>query len=52
MEAHGPVDGGDGTAEVELPKDQLRSVMALAERTASDPSADPVTGAELGMKQS
>jgi Mn-containing catalase len=51
LEAHGPVDGGDGTAEVELPKDQLRTVLAMAERTASDPTVDPVTGAELGMKQ-
>jgi Mn-containing catalase len=51
LEANGPVDGGDGTAEVELPKDQLRSVLAMAERTASDPTVDPVTGAELGMKQ-
>ncbi|GAA0644624.1 manganese catalase family protein [Sphingomonas ursincola] len=49
VEAHGPVDGGDGTAEVKLPKDQLGSVKALAERTASDPGIDPVTGAELGM---
>jgi len=51
LEANGPVDGGDGTAEVELPKDQLRTVLAMAERTASDPTVDPVTGAELGMKQ-
>lgn len=51
LQAHGPVDGGDGTAEVDLPKDQLRTVLAMAERTASDPTVDPVTGAELGMKQ-
>jgi Mn-containing catalase len=48
LEANGPVDGGDGTAEVELPKDKLRTVLAMAERTASDPTVDPVTGAELG----
>jgi Mn-containing catalase len=48
LEANGPVDGGDGTAEVELPQDQLKTVLAMAKRTLSDPTADPVTGAELG----
>lgn len=48
IEAAGPFDGGDGTATVELPKSQLKAVHALADRTASDPTADPVTGVDLG----
>lgn len=48
LEAEGPVDGGEGTAQVQLAADQLSAVRALAERTASDPTSDPLTGAELG----
>jgi Mn-containing catalase len=44
----GPVDGGDGTAEVKLPAGQRKHVEAMAQRTASDPSSDPLTGADLG----
>ncbi|RNJ62217.1 MAG: manganese catalase family protein [Porphyrobacter sp. IPPAS B-1204] len=44
----GPVDGGDGTAEVKLPADQRKHVEAMAQRTASDASSDPLTGADLG----
>lgn len=47
--AHGPVDGGDGTAQVGLPEEQMLTVTALAARTKSDPKTDPLTGAELGM---
>lgn len=47
MEAHGPVDGGDGTATVDLPKDQKKAAAALAKRNASDPTSDPVTGVDL-----
>lgn len=48
VEAHGPVDGGDGTASVDLFKDQKTAAAALAARTASDPNSDPVTGVDLG----
>ena len=44
------VDGGTGEAEVKLPKDDLATVQQMAARTASNPSADPLTGAELGMR--
>lgn len=50
--AEGPVDGGDGTATVELPKDQLKTVRKMAERTVSDLASDPVTGADLGSRSS
>jgi Mn-containing catalase len=43
------VDGGDGDASVKLKKDELSAVQNFAQRTASDPKADPKTGAELGM---
>lgn len=48
LEAAGPVDGGDGTATVALPKDQKKAAAALAARNASDPTSDPVTGVDLG----
>jgi Mn-containing catalase len=44
------VDGGTGEAEVKLPKDELATVQQMAARTASNPDADPLTGAELGMR--
>lgn len=44
------VDGGTGEAEVKLPKDDLATVRQMAARTASNPAADPLTGAELGMR--
>lgn len=44
----GLADGGEGTAQVELPADQLKHVEAMAKRTASDPASDPLTGADLG----
>ncbi len=43
------VDGGDGAATVDLTGDENASIRAFAARTMSDPSADPPTGAELGM---
>ncbi|CAN5553431.1 manganese catalase family protein [soil metagenome] len=46
------VDGGDGTASVTLDFDEEASVAAMAARTASDPTSDPATGAELGMGMS
>lgn len=42
------VDGGDGLATVNLSKEQQAFVKAMAKRTQSDPSVDPLTGAELG----
>ena len=45
----GAVDGGDGAASVGLTSEENTSLQAFAQRTMSDPSADPPTGAELGM---
>jgi Mn-containing catalase len=42
------VDGGDGIPSIMLDPMEERVVTAMAERTASDPSANPVTGIELG----
>lgn len=42
------VDGGDGLPAVTLPALQAKAVEQLATRTMSDPSAAPVTGADLG----
>ncbi len=43
-----PLDGGEGTASVELSADEKEAVNSLAARTMSDASANPVTGADLG----
>jgi Mn-containing catalase len=43
-----PIDGGAGTATVELDRSDAKVVDKLAARTMSDPSADPVTGVDLG----
>ena len=42
------VDGGDGSAEVMLPPKQAEVLMQMAKRTASDPTLDSITGADLG----
>lgn len=42
------VDGGDGTASVRLADLEESSVDAFAIRTQSDPTSNPVTGADLG----
>ncbi len=42
------VDGGDGTAEVMLPAKQAETLLQMAKRTASDPTLDSITGADLG----
>lgn len=42
------VDGGDGGASVMLSPAEERLVVAMAERTMSDPASNPVTGLELG----
>jgi Mn-containing catalase len=43
-----PADGGDGMASVDLGSDDLDRVKKLAQRTRSDPSSNPTTGADLG----
>jgi Mn-containing catalase len=43
-----PVDGGDGLATVKLPAKDKKVAAQMAERTMSDPAADPTTGADLG----
>ena len=45
------MDGGSGLPEVALSADEKRAVDQMAKRTASDPNADPVTGADLGTKK-
>jgi Mn-containing catalase len=42
------VDGGDGSASVELSAQQQSCLDMLAERTASDPAVNPVTGTDIG----
>jgi len=42
------VDGGDGSASVDLSKATEKVVSAMAKRTASDPASNPITGADLG----
>src|SRR6185312_17094729 len=47
-----PVDAGDGQASIELNGDESAAVGLFATRGASDPTRDPVTGADLGsLKQ-
>ncbi len=48
VEAKLPLDGGDGLATVKLTAAQKKVEAALEKRTASDPSLNPVTGADLG----
>jgi Mn-containing catalase len=43
-----PIDGGDGTAGVDLSSDEEATVAKLAARTLSNPSVNPTTGADLG----
>ncbi|QYF93680.1 manganese catalase family protein [Massilia sp. PAMC28688] len=43
------VDGGDGDASVRLSAQEMELLKTAAARTASDPAADPMTGAELGL---
>lgn len=42
------VDGGDGTASVTLAPAEAQTVEAMKLRTMSDPTSNPVTGADLG----
>ena len=48
-EKQSAVDGGDGGSTVKLAAKEKAVVEALKKRTMSDPSSDPMTGAELGM---
>ena len=43
------VDGGDGSASVKLSRADAAIAKKVAARTMSDPSSDPITGAELGQ---
>jgi Mn-containing catalase len=43
-----PVDGGDGLATVEVSTDEKQLLATAAQRSMSDPTIDPVTGAEIG----
>lgn len=43
-----PFDGGDGLAKVDLGAADLAVYDKMAARTMSNPSADPLTGADLG----
>lgn len=45
------VDGGSGDASVTLNADAVDRLKAMAVRTQSDPTADPITGAEIGMSK-
>jgi len=42
------VDGGEGTATVTVSEEDVQTLQSMASRTASDPTADPTTGADLG----
>jgi Mn-containing catalase len=46
-----PVDGGDGHCEVGLTPEEQTAVDAFILRGKSDPTRDPVTGADLGTLQ-
>jgi Mn-containing catalase len=46
------VDGGSGEAEVKLPASDIDVLKQMQARTLSNPSADPQTGAELGLDPS
>jgi Mn-containing catalase len=43
------VDGGDGLATVNVSGEDADVLRAIASRTASDTSSDPMTGADLGV---
>ena len=47
-EAQPAVDGGTGLPLVKVGAEEGKLIEQLAQRTRSDPSADPITGAELG----
>ncbi|WGS54972.1 manganese catalase family protein (plasmid) [Paraburkholderia sp. D15] len=45
------VDGGDGLATVQVSEQDVEALNAMASRTASATTTDPVTGADLGAGQ-
>ncbi|RFU44374.1 manganese catalase family protein [Paraburkholderia sp. DHOC27] len=45
------VDGGDGLATVQVSEQDVEVLSAMASRTASATTSDPVTGADLGAGQ-
>jgi Mn-containing catalase len=47
-EQQAAVDGGDGLASVGLSEDDREVLQRLAQRTLSEPTGDPITGADLG----
>jgi Mn-containing catalase len=49
-DAEPAVDGGSGLPEVTLTEQEAQTAEILAERIKSDPAADPLTGAMLGME--
>ena len=51
-EPHPAVDGGDGSASVQLDEQSASAVEAMKLRTQSNPEAQPLTGAELGKVNS
>jgi Mn-containing catalase len=42
------VDGGEGTASVQLSPEEEALLLDMKARTMSDPDRNPVTGADLG----
>jgi len=42
------VDGGDGTASVQLRAEEDALLLDMKARTMSDPDSNPITGADLG----
>ncbi|RMU96799.1 Mn-containing catalase, partial [Pseudomonas coronafaciens pv. coronafaciens] len=42
------VDGGDGSASVTLDAKDAEVLEMMKERTMSDPTSNPITGADLG----
>lgn len=51
-EKQSAVDGGDGSASVRLSKDEMAVLEKLRARTLSDPTSNPVTGADIGRGMS
>ncbi len=50
-EATPAVDGGSGLPELAMGTEEMKITEQMALRTASDPTSDPTTGAELGATQ-
>jgi Mn-containing catalase len=51
-EKQSAVDGGDGSASVRLSKEEMAVLEKLRARTLSDPTSNPVTGADIGRGKS